>query len=60
MNTYSLAIEYVLQKNRSLDNGISPLLMTVCCNWMDLYFIQYFLPPFIANPFLTFLMSEPA
>ena len=59
MNTYSLAIEYVLQKKRSLDNGISPLLMTVCCNWMALYFIKYFLPPLMTIPFLTFLMSEP-
>ena len=30
--TFSFAIEDVLHENRSLDNGISPLLMTDCCN----------------------------
>lgn len=58
--TFSFAIEDALHENRSLDNGISPLLMTDCCNWMALYFIKYFLPPLMTIPFLTFLMSEPA
>lgn len=60
MKTFSFAIEDALHEKRSLDNGVSPLLMTDCCNWMVIYFTQYFLPPFMTNPFLMFLMSEPA